>query len=169
MVGIGLLIIALVAVLICVSACKVASDADDAMPDTFTIEPPPETEPKPDVLLLAKIMQAEAGIDWPDWAVMLIGEVVMNRVASPQFPNTVKEVIYQRDGNLIQYEPVWLPTWDSIEPSQDYIDLAQRLWDGERAIGDPDMVWQSLFRQGERTLVTYYDRALDTTTYFCAG
>jgi len=119
-----------------------------------------------DVYILAKIMQAESGIDWPDWAVMCIGEVVLNRVESEHFPDTVYGVIYQ--GNPVQYEPTTLESWRTLEPSEDNIDLARRLMDGERVIGDSSVVWQALFPQGTQTVVTYYDKALGTTTYFCS-
>jgi N-acetylmuramoyl-L-alanine amidase len=119
-----------------------------------------------DMVLLAKIMAAEDGADWPDWAVMCIGEVVLNRVASPAWPDTIRDVLYQ-NGPPIQYEPVWSDGWDELEPGPEYIDLARRLLAGERPMNDPEVVWQALFPQGSRTVVTYYDKTLDTTTYFC--
>lgn len=121
--------------------------------------------PYADVYLLAKIMQAESGIDWPDWAVMCIGEVVLNRVESPLFPNTIYDVLYQV--NPVQYEPVHTSVWEMLEPEEEYIDLACRLLDGERVMKNQSVIWQALFPQGERTVITYYDKALDTTTYFC--
>lgn len=147
----------------------VAKDADEraeAIYSTYT--PTPTAEPvSEDVYLLAKIMQCEAGVNWADWAVMLIGEVVMNRVESPRFPDTVREVIYA--DNPVQYEPVYSAGWEEFEPDPEYIDLAERLINGERPLGDKDMVFQALFPQGTGTLVTYYDRTLQTITYFCKG
>ena len=48
-----------------------------------------------DLFLVSKIMTAEAGSDWlsDEWK-MAVGEVLLNRVASPEFPNTVEECIY---------------------------------------------------------------------------
>lgn len=169
------LIVVLVAVLLmlALSTCRVAGQADDdaeRMAAAYTPTPPPEPTPEPipeDVYLLAKIMQCEAGVDWPDWAVMLIGEVVLNRVESWRFPNSVHDVIYAN--NPVQYEPVYSSGWDEVEPDPEYIDLAWRLVNGERALGDPDVVFQALFPQGTKTVVTFYDRALDTRTYFCKG
>ena len=121
--------------------------------------------PWADVRLLAAIMQQETRPGWPDWAVMCVGEVVLNRVASPLFPGTIREVLYQT--GPIQYEPVWSPGWEELEPGEEYIELAVRLLDGERPLNDPEVVWQALFRQGTEVIVAYHDRVLNNTTYFC--
>ena len=80
-------------------------------------------KPKPsyteeDLDLLARIINAEAGCDWiPDWVQRMVGSVVLNRVKSKHFPNTIREVIYQPG----QYGPVYngmihyTPTKKSIE------------------------------------------------------
>ena len=49
-----------------------------------------------DLFLLAKIITSEAGSERlsDEWR-MCVGEVVLNRVASPEFPDTVEEVILQ--------------------------------------------------------------------------
>lgn len=139
--------------------------------------PPPVPEPAAeetmhttlpdDVVLLAKIMQEEDGVDWPDAMIMCIGEVVLNRVASPEYPNTVRDVLHQVDGGFIQYAPVQTAAWESIEPEERYIDLAERLLAGERVMDDPRIVYQALFEQGDETILAYRDTALGTTTYFC--
>ena len=117
-----------------------------------------------DLYLLAKILRAEVGDDWPDWAVMLVGEVVLNRVASDDFPGkNVRGVLYEGG----QYEPVWSAGWDELRPEEGYVDLAWRLLSGERPSGNPDMIWQALFPQGSETLFTYKDLTLGSTTYFC--
>lgn len=120
-----------------------------------------------DVTLLAKIMQAEAGHEWPDAMIMCIGEVVLNRVASPEFPDTIRGVLYQTDGGYIQYAPVHYEIWDSIEPEERYIELALRLLGGERVLYNPQIVYQALFEQGSDTVLTYKDLTLGSTTYFC--
>lgn len=49
-----------------------------------------------DLDLLARIINAEAGCDWiPDWVQRMVGSVVLNRVNSEHFPNSIREVIYQ--------------------------------------------------------------------------
>ena len=115
---------------------------------------------------LSRIMAAESGPDWPDWAVMAIGEVVMNRVESDSFPDNIHDVLYQRDP--VQYEPVWQNSFGSIRPDERTVELAFRLLKGERILEDETILFQALFPQG-KTIVSYYDRDLDTTTYFCTG
>ena len=45
-----------------------------------------------DLDLLARIIYAEAGCTWiPNWVQQLVGSVVLNRVASPYYPDTIRE------------------------------------------------------------------------------
>lgn len=117
-----------------------------------------------DSFQLAKIMQAESGPSWPDWAVMAIGEVVLNRVASPEFPNNVEHVLNQV--NPIQYEPVFYSTWETMLPQERFVRLALRLLQGERVLEDNSIVYQSLYSNLGDVIVSYRDTELGTTTYF---
>ncbi|MBF7083298.1 cell wall hydrolase [Desulfallas sp. Bu1-1] len=58
-----------------------------------------------DFLLLARAIYAEARGESFDGQVA-VGAVILNRTRSPYFPNTIREVITQRDGNLFQFTPV---------------------------------------------------------------
>lgn len=118
-----------------------------------------------DIILLAKIMKAESGVDWPDFACMAIGEVVLNRVASNRFPNTIKEVLEQSEPS-IQYEPVFNSDFAFMVPEKRYLKLAQRLIDGERVFNDESIVYQSLYSELGSVVMTYTDDVLNTTTYF---
>lgn len=53
-----------------------------------------------DIALLAAILECEAGTNYD--GMLAVGTVIMNRVASPKFPNSISSVIYQ-DG---QFSPV---------------------------------------------------------------
>lgn len=76
-----------------------------------------------DVYWMSKIIHAEArGED--DHGKRLVGEVVLNRVNSPLFPNDVKEVIFERDG--LEFEPVYSGTIN-LEPSDDSIRIAKEV------------------------------------------
>jgi N-acetylmuramoyl-L-alanine amidase len=55
--------------------------------------------------LLARLIMAEADSE-PYSAKVAVGAVVVNRVQSNQFPNTIKEVIYQRIIGYYQFSPV---------------------------------------------------------------
>lgn len=111
---------------------------------------------------LAMALERESGVDWPDWTIIMIGDVIMHRVASSSYPNTVKEVLLDPG----QYSPFFDP-FEPFMPEERYVDLAERVLDGESYLTDPDILYQALFPQGSETIVTYYDEALRTTTYFC--
>lgn len=55
--------------------------------------------------LLARLIHAEAESE-PYAGKVAVGVVVMNRVASKDFPNTVREVIMQRANGYYQFSPV---------------------------------------------------------------
>jgi len=115
-----------------------------------------------DLMLLSKIIYAEAGSEWlsDDWK-MCVGEVVLNRVESPEFPNTISEVIAQPG----QYYGVNSGYFNSLLPSYRCARIAVRLLNGERLL-EPSVVFQANFRQGSGTCQSYYDKYLGYT-YFC--
>lgn len=82
-----------------------------------------------DAYLLAKLAMAEAeGEDTEGKALVIL--VVLNRVWSDEFPNTISEVIYQED----QFSPVKNGRFHSIEPSEDCYKALELIqldhWDG---------------------------------------
>ena len=93
---------------------------------------------------------------------MCVGEVVLNRVASPEFPDTVKEVIMQEG----QYEGVNTDEFlYYLNPTEASVDAALRLLLGERLM-EPQVVFQANFPQGGSVYRKYYD-SLYGYTYFC--
>ncbi len=67
----------------------------------------PEFSDAADVAMMACIIYCEAG-DQPYEGQVAVGAVVMNRVASPIFPNTIREVLYQEG----QFTPVMTGKFD---------------------------------------------------------
>lgn len=57
------------------------------------------------VEILCRIVEAEAGNE-DEKGRMLVANVVMNRVESSRFPNTVKGVVFQKVGGFYQFSPV---------------------------------------------------------------
>ena len=115
-----------------------------------------------DLLLLSKIVDAEAGSSWlSDEHRLLVASVVINRVNSPEFPNTIYEVVYQEG----QYAPVRKECFDDIVPSRDSVMAAYRILT-EGSIAPPDVVYQANFQQGSGTYNSIRDSKLGTT-YFC--
>lgn len=70
-----------------------------------------------DTYLLAKIVECEAGNQSLECREK-IAQVVLNRVWDAYFPNSIKEVIFQNNGDLYQFTPV-MPgsSWWYTEPS----------------------------------------------------
>ncbi len=116
-----------------------------------------------DLYLLSKIIYAEAGSSWlsVEWK-MSVGEVLLNRVNSPEFPNTVAEVVYQP----MQYYNVNSPYFRDLMPDELSVELAVRLLNGERVLNDNSVVFQANFPQGSATHTMYTDELLGNT-YFC--
>lgn len=115
-----------------------------------------------DLFLVSKIMTAEAGSYWlsDEWK-MAVGEVLLNRVASPEFPNTVEECVYQSG----QYYSKNSSYFKKLLPWEKETRLAWRLLEGERHL-ESSVVFQANFTQGSGIFKSFYDKYLGWT-YFC--
>ena len=60
---------------------------------------------KESIEILCRIVEAEAGTE-DEKGRILVANVVMNRVESSRFPDTVKGVVFQKSGGLYQFSPV---------------------------------------------------------------
>ena len=113
--------------------------------------------------LLSKIIYAEAGSAWLplDWK-MAVGEVVLNRVASPEFPDTVREVLEQPG----QYYGKNSSYFNNLKPSAACVEAALHLLEGARVLGEPAVVFQSNYRLGSGVYRELKDQYLGST-YLC--
>lgn len=123
---------------------------------------PKPTYTEEDLDLLARIINAEAGCDWmPDWVQQMVGSVVLNRVESDLFPDTIREVIYQPG----QYGPVYngmiyqTPTAKSLENARYLLENG--------SICPSNVTGQNGVISGSGVYTSYYDPILGTTIYFC--
>lgn len=116
-----------------------------------------------ELFLLSKIIWAEAGSVWldMDWK-MCVGEVVLNRMASPEFPDSMLEVLEQPG----QYYGKNNPYFASILPTTDCVNAAKRLLEGERVLGDKSVVFQSNYILGSGVHTALFDQQLGYS-YFC--
>ncbi len=71
-----------------------------------------------DIEVLMKIVEAEAGGE-DRKGKLLVADVVINRVRSRRFPNSVTEVVYQKSQNVAQFSPVANGTIDSVTISEE--------------------------------------------------
>lgn len=103
--------------------------------------------------VLLKIVEAEAGCE--DTAGrMLVANVVMNRVRNGYFPNTVTEVVYQRQDGTAQFSPVSDGRIDTVNVSQGTIDAVARVMNGE------DISQGALFFRSVRSRSGWFDQKL---------
>lgn len=85
------------------------------------------------VYWLSRIIEAEAGGE-PFKGKVAVGEVILNRVKSDEFPNTIWSVIFD-DKFGIQFEPVANGTIYNI-PSEESIKAAKAALGGSNYVGD---------------------------------
>lgn len=90
-------------------------------------------------ILLARLIEAEAEGE-PYMGKVAVGAVVVNRVLSDKFPNTIKDVIYHIDEiGAYQFEPVLDGRLFSVTPSSDSYKAA------DEALGGLDPTGGALF------------------------
>lgn len=71
-----------------------------------------------EVQMLAECVQCEAGVGNPT-AQKYVCSVVLNRLASDQYPNTIEEVIYQKVDGVPQFSVAYNGSMDSCELSDE--------------------------------------------------
>ena len=112
-----------------------------------------------DLWYLSRVIQAESGYCSQEMQEG-VGSVVLNRVASDRFPNSIPEVIEQPG----QYSTAAYLA--SQEPTQEAINVAVDLLENGSKFPE-DVVWQANFVQG-----SYIYKSLSTSysvMYFCGG
>lgn len=83
-----------------------------------------------DYQVLLQIVEAEAGGEDEDGK-LLVANVVLNRVNSSKFPDTVSEVVFQRSHGVTQFSPVANGRFYSIQISEETVQAVQRALEGE--------------------------------------
>ena len=79
--------------------------------------------------ILARIVMAEAeGEDLE--GKILVANVIINRVKSNGFPNSITEVVYQNNGKVYQFAPIKNGRFDRVEPSQECYKAASMALEG---------------------------------------
>lgn len=113
-----------------------------------------------DLYILSHIINAEAGDDNCSHEHRIaVGSVVLNRVASDEFPDTIYDVVWQPG----QYSPTWNGSYYR-EPSEDSIEVAKMLLENGSQIPE-DCVFQAEFPQGSGEWNHY--KTIYGITYIC--
>lgn len=111
-----------------------------------------------EVDLLARVIYNECGILGHD-AMYLCGCVVLNRINSSKFPNTLQGVVYQKHNGTYQYQIVTNGMINNA-PTDEAKQIARELLKNGSTIPS-DVVFQAQFKQGSYV----YQRI--GNTYFC--
>jgi N-acetylmuramoyl-L-alanine amidase len=87
-----------------------------------------------DIDMLSRIVEAEAGQE--DYiGKILVADVVINRVNSNDFPDSVTEVVFQKSNNITQFSPVSNGTIDRVTVSDDTVKAVYSALMGEDKSG----------------------------------
>lgn len=111
--------------------------------------------------IVARVVQGEAGgCPWEHQ--VAVAAVVVNRVNSPYFPNSVREVV----AAPAQYTTLYLHDFD--QTSRQCYEAAKVALDGTDDVPD-DVIWQAEFVQGKEIWwISHVDTGwFSSTTYFC--
>lgn len=79
---------------------------------------------------LLRIVQAEAGSE-DEFGKMLVAGVVMNRVKSENFPDTVTEVVMQQEDGVYQFSPVANGSYQNVQVTEETREAVERVLSGE--------------------------------------
>jgi len=92
-----------------------------------------------------------------------VGSVVLNRVADPRYPGTLREVIYQPE----QYSCTWDGNFEK-EPGEETIEVAKYLLENGSQL-PPNVIFQAEFKQGTGTYGEPLLAPNGVEMYFCTG
>ncbi len=104
--------------------------------------------------VLLKIVEAEAGGE-DSTGRMLVANVVMNRVRSESFPNTISEVVYQRSNGNAQFSPISDGRIDQVSVSQETVEAVARALSGE------DVSSGALYFRAVNSRSSWFDQSLN--------
>lgn len=100
-----------------------------------------------DLLLLQRIVMAEAEGE-PYAGKVAVANVVLNRLRSANFPDTVRNVIYQR----YQFSPVQNGRFDRVTPSEDSVKAVAEALNGRKEVPDDTYYFVSISLATDMTI-----------------
>ena len=86
------------------------------------------TEKELEVLL--RIVEAEAGCE-DEEGKLLVANVILNRLNSPKFPDSITEIVFQRENGVAQFAPVYDGSYACAEVSEETVKAVGRALKGE--------------------------------------
>lgn len=110
-----------------------------------------------DLDILMRIVEAEAGNQDVEGR-LLVANVVLNRVGSDKFPDTVKDVVFQEQNGVNQFSPVSNGSIWKVQISEETDEAVERALDGED-ISDGALYFVSR-QYADSTKMGWFDRHL---------
>ena len=80
--------------------------------------------------ILCRIVEAEAGTEDEEGR-MLVANVILNRMESRRFPDTVKGVVFQKNGGTCQFSPIATGSYYRVKISEKTRNAVERVLRGE--------------------------------------
>lgn len=79
---------------------------------------------------LLRIVEAEAGCE-DEEGKLLVANVVLNRLNSDKFPDSITEIVFQRENGVTQFSPVANGSYYKVTISEETVDAVGRALAGE--------------------------------------
>ncbi len=80
--------------------------------------------------ILERIVEAEA-TDKDQKSKILVANVILNRVRSKEFPNSIEKVVFQRENGKVQFSPTADGRYDSVHVTQSTKNSVKRALEGK--------------------------------------
>lgn len=103
---------------------------EDGIPVSAQVFPGRPSLNSKDYAVLTRIVEAEAtGKDKK--SKILVANVVLNRMESEEFPDTVEEVVFQKVGGAVQFSPIADGRYYKVDVTESTIESVDRALSGE--------------------------------------
>ena len=83
-----------------------------------------------DLEVLLRIVEAEAGCEDEDGK-LLVANVILNRLNSEKFPDTITEIVFQRENGVSQFSPIADGSYNRVSISEETVNAVGRALAGE--------------------------------------
>ena len=83
-----------------------------------------------DLEVLLRIVEAEAGCEDEDGK-LLVANVILNRLNSEKFPDSITEIVFQRENGVSQFSPIADGSYYKVSVSEETVEAVGRALAGE--------------------------------------
>lgn len=83
-----------------------------------------------DLEVLLRIVEAEAGCE-DEEGKLLVANVILNRLDSEKFPDSITEIVFQRENGVSQFSPVADGSYNRVNISEETVEAVGRALSGE--------------------------------------